>query len=63
MVAVSDEEDEPMLESYVLHVGEPALLAVGALALGDVDLVLGQKLAVDSFGVFVGWDGTGDSPE
>lgn len=48
----SGEQKEPMAVADVLHVGEASLLAVGALAIGLVDLVFVDELAIDGSRVF-----------
>lgn len=62
VVASRDQQQEPTAIADILHVGEALFLAVGALAVGEGDVVFGNELAIDGCGVFAGRNPACDIP-
>ena len=62
VVTFGDHEQKPVSVTDILHVRQASSLAVGALAVGLVDLVFGNQLLVDGFGIFAFRDSSGHVP-
>lgn len=62
MVAVADQQDEPLLVTQVVCVRDASLFPTAAIPFTDVDAVLCDQFPIDLAGIFSIWDRAGDVP-
>jgi hypothetical protein len=62
MVAVADQQDEPLLVTQVVCVRDASLFPTAAIPFTDVDAVLGDQFPIDLAGIFAARNRASDVP-